>query len=130
CPFCYRANFNSPPDLDRTRIGNDRSCVWWTRWIKYCGWNEHDFAMFGAQDVGADRRYDQGTEWTEIFSRQIRGDPPFDFAGKYFSITGAYCSPASIQPGGPPLMSAAFSPAAEPLPLNSAMPVHDDFKHR
>jgi alkanesulfonate monooxygenase SsuD/methylene tetrahydromethanopterin reductase-like flavin-dependent oxidoreductase (luciferase family) len=76
-----------------------------------CGWNEHDFAMFGAQDVGADRRYDQGIEWTEIFSRQIRGDPPFDFAGKYFSITGAYSSPASIQPGGPPLMSAAFSPA-------------------
>jgi dimethylsulfone monooxygenase len=75
-----------------------------------CGWNEHDFAMFDAEDVGAELRYDQGEEWTIIFSRQIRGEPPFDFVGKYFSVKGAYCSPASIQPGGPPLISAAFSP--------------------
>jgi alkanesulfonate monooxygenase SsuD/methylene tetrahydromethanopterin reductase-like flavin-dependent oxidoreductase (luciferase family) len=75
-----------------------------------CGWNEHDFAMFDAKDIGAERRYDQGEEWTTIFGRQIRGEPPFDFAGGYFSVKGAYCSPASIQPGGPPLISAAFSP--------------------
>src|SRR5262249_46547079 len=75
-----------------------------------CGWNEHDFAMFDAEDVGAEQRYDQGEEWTMIFSRQIRGEPPFDFVGKYFSVKGAYCTPASMQPGGPPLISAAFSP--------------------
>jgi FMNH2-dependent dimethyl sulfone monooxygenase len=76
-----------------------------------CGWNEFDFAMFGVEDVGAHRRYDQGEEWTTIFSRQVRGERPFDFAGKYFSLSGAYCSPACLQDGGPPLVSAAFSPA-------------------
>jgi dimethylsulfone monooxygenase len=75
-----------------------------------CGWNEYDFAMFGAEDVGADRRYDQGREWTTIFTGQIQGQAPFDFAGEYFSLSGTYCSPASIQTGGPPLISAAFSP--------------------
>ena len=74
-----------------------------------CGWNEHDFAMFNADDVGVEQRYDQGEEWTTIFSRQIRGEPPFDFRGKYLSVKGAYSTPASIQPGGPPLISAAFS---------------------
>ena len=41
-----------------------------------CGWNEFDFAMFGVEDVGAHRRYDQGEEWTTIFSRQVRGERP------------------------------------------------------
>src|SRR6185437_6100882 len=38
-----------------------------------CGWNEHDFAMFDAVDVGGDKRFDQGTEWIRIFKRLARG---------------------------------------------------------
>jgi len=88
----------------------DHACAGRTGLNIVCGWNEHDFAMFGAEDVGAHQRYSQGEEWTIVFSRQIRGELPFDFVGKYLSVKGAHCSPASIQPGGPPLISAAFSP--------------------
>jgi FMNH2-dependent dimethyl sulfone monooxygenase len=75
-----------------------------------CGWNEKDFAMFGAEDVGVDRRYEQGAEWVGLFSRLAGGEGPFDFTGKYFDVRGAVCSPACVQADGPVLMSAAFSP--------------------
>jgi dimethylsulfone monooxygenase len=75
-----------------------------------CGWNERDFAMFGAADVGALHRYDQGEEWTQIFKRLLKGDGPFDYCGQYFNITGAVCAPTPAQPNGPVLMCAGFSP--------------------
>jgi dimethylsulfone monooxygenase len=75
-----------------------------------CGWNEHDFAMFGAQDVGADRRFDQGREWVDIFCRLCEDRSPFDYSGEFFKLRGARCSPTCLQEGGPLLMSAAFSP--------------------
>ena len=75
-----------------------------------CGWNEKDFAMFGKSDVGADRRFDQGTEWTEVLTRLLAGGEPFEHSGEFFQISGAHCSPLPLQPGGIPLMSAAFSP--------------------
>jgi dimethylsulfone monooxygenase len=75
-----------------------------------CGWNENDFAMFGADDVGADRRFDQGREWLSIFRRLARGEGPFDDSGEFFVTRGAWSQPSSIQKGGPVLMSAAFSP--------------------
>jgi dimethylsulfone monooxygenase len=74
-----------------------------------CGWNEHDFAMFGAPDVGVHRRYEQGAEWTRVFAKFSDGGPPFDHDGEFFTIRGAQCSPCCIQEGGPVLMSAAFS---------------------
>lgn len=76
-----------------------------------CGWNAKDFAMFGRDDVGVTRRYDQGEEWVQIFSRLIRGDDPFDFEGEFFQVRGAHCSPICLQPDGPVLMSAAFTQA-------------------
>lgn len=75
-----------------------------------CGWNEHDFAMFGASDVGADFRFDQGDEWVHVYKRSLAGEPPFDFAGDYFKVVGATSRPHAAQQPGPPLMSAAFSP--------------------
>ena len=76
-----------------------------------CGWNAKDFAMFGRSDVGVDRRYDQGEEWMKIFSRLVQGEAPFDFEGEFFQVRGAHCSPICVQPGGPVLMSAAFTQA-------------------
>lgn len=76
-----------------------------------CGWNEHDFAMFSADNVGPDHRFDQGTEWVQIFKRLMRGEGPFDHSGQYFTTKGALCRPSAVQQGGPVLMSAAFSPA-------------------
>jgi FMNH2-dependent dimethyl sulfone monooxygenase len=74
-----------------------------------CGWNEHDFAMFGVTDVGPDRRFDQGAEWTQVFARMVKGEV-FDHEGEFFKLKGAFCSPSAFQDGGPVLMSAAFSP--------------------
>jgi alkanesulfonate monooxygenase SsuD/methylene tetrahydromethanopterin reductase-like flavin-dependent oxidoreductase (luciferase family) len=74
-----------------------------------CGWNEKDFAMFGALDVGVTNRYSQGAEWLDIFSRLIGGEGPFDHSGEYFKVAGAWCQPASLQTSGPALLSAAFS---------------------
>jgi dimethylsulfone monooxygenase len=76
-----------------------------------CGWNERDFAMFGASDVGVDRRFDQGDEWVRIFNKLCEGGEPFDYTGEFFSVNGACCSPGCIQEGGAALMSAAFSPS-------------------
>jgi FMNH2-dependent dimethyl sulfone monooxygenase len=74
-----------------------------------CGWNEKDFAMFGALDVGVTNRYSQGAEWLDIFSRLIRGEGPFDYSGEYFRVAGAWCQPSAMQSDGPALLSAAFS---------------------
>ena len=74
-----------------------------------CGWNEKDFAMFGVQDVGVANRYSQGAEWLSIFSRLIAGEGPFDHAGEYFKVEGAWCQPSRLQADGPVLLSAAFS---------------------
>lgn len=75
-----------------------------------CGWNENDFAMFSADNVGPDRRFDQGTEWTRIFKRLAQGEGPFDHDGEFFTTRGAQSSPHCLQDNGPVLMSAAFSP--------------------
>ena len=75
-----------------------------------CGWNERDFDMFGAHDVGPDRRFDQGTEWIGLFKRMIVGEDPFDASGEFFVTKGARSNPATLQPGGPVIVSAAFSP--------------------
>ena len=74
-----------------------------------CGWNERDFAMFGALDVGAHHRYDQGEEWTQILKRLLKGEGPFDYNGEYYKITGAVCAPTPLQSDGPVLMCAGFS---------------------
>lgn len=75
-----------------------------------CGWNEKDFAMFSADDVGPDRRFDQGTEWVQLFKRLANGEGPFDHSGEFFTTHGAKSEPHCLQDGGPVLMSAAFSP--------------------
>ena len=75
-----------------------------------CGWNERDFAMFGALDVGTHHRYDQGEEWTQILKRLLKGEGPFDHTGQYYKIKGAVCAPTPMQPDGPVLMCAGFSP--------------------
>src|SRR5262249_59877353 len=57
----------------------------------------------------SDRRYDQGEEWVTICKRLVTGEGPFDHRGEFFTVKGAWCQPACIQPGGPVLMSAAFA---------------------
>lgn len=82
-----------------------------------CGWNEHDFAMFGVDAVPPDERFDQGREWTDVLKRLMAGEGPFDHAGRYLTFSGAHCSPAALQPGGPVLISAAFSPVGREFAL-------------
>jgi alkanesulfonate monooxygenase SsuD/methylene tetrahydromethanopterin reductase-like flavin-dependent oxidoreductase (luciferase family) len=74
-----------------------------------CGWHQQDFDMFGADDVGAARRYDQGDEWHDIFGKLLTQKDPFDHKGEFYSLAGAVCRPGCVQQGGLATMSAAFS---------------------
>jgi alkanesulfonate monooxygenase SsuD/methylene tetrahydromethanopterin reductase-like flavin-dependent oxidoreductase (luciferase family) len=73
-----------------------------------CGWNEPEYAMFGAKKPEAP--YDQGLEWFDILNRILKGGAPFDYEGKYYHLKGVEGAPATVQQPRPIVLSAAFSP--------------------
>lgn len=76
-----------------------------------CNWYEAEFLMFGARNVGRERRWDQGGEWVTILKRLLAGDPSVDLDGDYFKVQGAVSDPSAFQKPNIPMISAAFSPA-------------------
>ncbi len=74
-----------------------------------CGWNEAEFALFGATQTA--EPYALGQEWYDILSRILAGEPAFDFEGEHFRLRGVEGAPVSTQRPRPVVMSAAFSPA-------------------
>ncbi|MGE3148197.1 MAG: LLM class flavin-dependent oxidoreductase [Pseudorhodoplanes sp.] len=78
-----------------------------------CGWNEADLKMFGLQQLEHDKRYEQGAEWFEIWSRIVSGEQQeFDFNGTYFgNMTGIIGQPPSLQRPLPAVITAGYSPA-------------------
>src|SRR3954449_8365636 len=43
-----------------------------------CGWNQEEFDVHG-KTVDAERRYDYGLEWFQIWSKLLEGGPEFDW---------------------------------------------------
>lgn len=72
-----------------------------------CGWNADEFAMHGVSMDG-ERRYEQGLEWTRIFSRLLEGGPDFDWSGEFYNLSNLTTNPLPLQKR-PPIMSAATS---------------------
>lgn len=76
-----------------------------------CGWNQDEFEMFGLEQREHDERYDFGQEWWDIVSR-IWADPaPFDFTGRYFTLSEVRGEPGPFGGERPIVMNAGSSTA-------------------
>jgi dimethylsulfone monooxygenase len=76
-----------------------------------CGWNQDEFEMFGTDLRQHDDRYAHGQEWWDIVQKIWSSKSPFDFAGKYFSLSGVIGDPKPYGKGRPVLMNAGASKA-------------------
>jgi len=77
-----------------------------------CGWNAQEFAMHGVS-LDGDRRYDQGLEWTKIYSKLMEGGPDFDWDGEFYKLKHLTTNPLPVQKPRPPIISAASSSAGQ-----------------
>jgi dimethylsulfone monooxygenase len=75
------------------------------------GWNETEFAMFGATQLDHDERYVYADEWTTTLKRLWTEDAPFDLDGTYLHGTELVSQPHPLQTPYPVIMSAGSSPA-------------------
>lgn len=75
------------------------------------GWNSHEVAMFGLQQLPHEARYALTDEWMSLVKALWTRDGEFDFAGRYFNSPGCYAEPKPLQRPRPPIMSAGVSPA-------------------
>ena len=76
-----------------------------------CGWNQDEFDMFGAEQREHDERYAFGEEWLAIIRRLWTEEIPFDFAGRWFKLTGAIGKPRPWGGAAPAIMNAGASTA-------------------
>ncbi len=84
-----------------------------------CGWNAQEFAMHGLT-IDGDRRYDQGSEWVEIFNKLMAGGPDFDWDGEFYKLKHMTTNPLPVQKPRPPIISAASSSAGQDFAARSA----------
>lgn len=73
------------------------------------GWNRGDMNAFGVKLEEHDDRFDIGDEWMQIFDRLCRGEPSFDFDGKFFKLKQVFSQPRQFQ-DRPVLLNAGTSP--------------------
>lgn len=73
------------------------------------GWNANELAMFGIEIRDHDDRYDYSDEWMQLIDELWAADEEFDFAGEFFTSTGAYSEPKPVQSPRPTVMNAAIS---------------------
>lgn len=57
------------------------------------GWHLEEFAMFGVDQPGHDRRYDRSREFIEVLRQAWSGDP-VDYEGEYYRVEGLQVDPA------------------------------------
>lgn len=74
------------------------------------GWNQGEFAMFGASLLEHDERYAYSEEWVQIVERIWQEDERFEFNGKYFKLKDVIGKPKPYGGARPLLMSAGSSP--------------------
>ncbi len=84
-----------------------------------CGWNQDEFDIHGVT-IDPDRRYVQGLEWFQIYSRLLEGGPPFDWDGEFYKLRSVRTNPVSVQRPRPPVMSAGFSPGGREFAAQAA----------
>ena len=73
-----------------------------------CGWNQDEFGVHG-HTIDAERRYDQGLEWFQVYAKLLEGGPVFDWDGEFYKLQGLTTNPLTVQRPRPPIMSAGFS---------------------
>lgn len=73
-----------------------------------CGWNQDEFGVHG-HTIDAERRYDQGLEWFQVYAKLLEGGPVFDWDGDFYHLQGLTTNPLTVQKPRPPIMSAGFS---------------------
>jgi dimethylsulfone monooxygenase len=84
-----------------------------------CGWNQEEFDLHGVT-IDQDARYDHGLEWFQVWSRLLRGDPEFDWDGRFFKLKRLQTNPVSVQRPWPVVMSAGFSPRGRDFAARAA----------
>lgn len=75
-----------------------------------CGWNQPEYEMFGLKlPDDHDTRYRYGQEWWDVIRKAWSSDVDFDWAGEFFQLRGARCTPKPLAAGLPPVMNAGSS---------------------
>lgn len=73
------------------------------------GWNQSEFAMFGATLREHDDRYAYSQEWVEIVEKIWSEPEKFDYKGEFFDLKGVLGKPKPLGDARPLLMSAGAS---------------------
>jgi len=74
-----------------------------------CGWNEGEFAMFGAELRDHEARYEYGQEWIDAVRMMWERDEEFDFDGEYIKLKGVRSNPKPFGGTRPMIMNAGAS---------------------
>jgi alkanesulfonate monooxygenase SsuD/methylene tetrahydromethanopterin reductase-like flavin-dependent oxidoreductase (luciferase family) len=67
-------------------------------------WARREYDAYGLPYVGADDAVGSLAEACTIIRRLWAEDAPFDFHGRYYDLTGAFCNPKPVQRPHPPIM--------------------------
>lgn len=78
-----------------------------------CGWNKHEFEMFGAEWRQHDERYAYAAEWLDLVRRLWTEEEEFDYQGRWFRGRGLWSQPKPVQRPYPLLMNAGGSPVGQ-----------------
>jgi len=78
-----------------------------------CGWYTAEMAMFGAEVLPHDLRYDFAGEWIECVKQLWTSEEEFDFDGRWFHIHNGYQQPKPLHAPHPPLINAGGSPRGQ-----------------
>lgn len=74
-----------------------------------CGWNDGEFAMFGAELRDHAARYDYGQEWIDAIRMMWERTDAFDFDGRYIKLKGVRSEPKPFGGTRPMIMNAGAS---------------------
>jgi len=75
-----------------------------------CGWNKPEYDMFGiALPEAHDARYRYGQEWWDVIRATWSTARDFDWAGEFFHLQQARCTPKPWRASVPPIMNAGSS---------------------
>jgi len=83
------------------------------------GWNEGEFEMFGVQQRDHETRYEFAQEWLDAVKRAWVEPGDFDFAGKFFNLSGVRAFPKPYGGTRPIIMNAGSTPTGQAFALRN-----------